>query len=117
LKQQINIVWFKRDLRLLDHEPLKKATQSGTPILLLYIFEPMLLNDAHYSERHFSFIKQSLQNMNDKLAAVATQVLVIESNALQAFQKLQDTYDVKNVFSHQETGLLKTYQRDLGIAN
>jgi deoxyribodipyrimidine photo-lyase len=64
MKQQVNIVWFKRDLRLLDHEPLMRALNSQTPTLLLYIFEPIILNDAHYSKRHFDFIKQSLENMN-----------------------------------------------------
>lgn len=116
MKSQINIVWFKRDLRILDHEPLLKATQSGLPILLLYVMEPMLLKDAHYSERHFNFIKQSLENMNDKLRAITTQVLVIESNAVAAFQKLHEIYEIKNVFSYQETGLLKTYKRDLDMA-
>ena len=57
--QKINIVWFKRDLRLTDHKPLKDAEQSGLPVLLLYIFEPILINDADYSERHWRFVTQS----------------------------------------------------------
>ena len=48
----INIVWFKRDLRLTDHRPLKEAVESGLPLLLIYIFEPELLEESHYSERH-----------------------------------------------------------------
>ncbi|MEO9501152.1 cryptochrome/deoxyribodipyrimidine photo-lyase family protein [Nonlabens ulvanivorans] len=116
MKQSINTVWFKRDLRILDHEPLLKATQSGLPILLLYVFEPMLLKDCHYSKRHFDFIKQSLENMNDKLASLDTKVLTIESEALTAFKILGQQYQIKNVYSYQETGLLKTFKRDLAIA-
>jgi deoxyribodipyrimidine photo-lyase len=112
MKQEVNIVWFKRDLRLLDHEPLMRALSSNVPALLLYIFEPILLNDAHYSKRHFDFIKQSLVNMNEKLAAVGSQLLVIEGDAMQVFETLQNTFDIRNVFSHQETGLLITYKRD-----
>ncbi|MGJ8684300.1 MAG: deoxyribodipyrimidine photo-lyase/cryptochrome family protein [Nonlabens sp.] len=115
MKQSINIVWFKRDLRILDHEPLWKACQFKEPVLLLYIFEPMLLNDPHYSERHFNFIKQSLENMNEKLVVIPTRVLTIESNTLSAFQKIHDLCNIKNVFSYQETGLLKTYKRDIEI--
>ncbi|HAR67023.1 MAG TPA: hypothetical protein DCR55_12530, partial [Lentisphaeria bacterium] len=29
----MNIVWFKRDLRAYDHEPLRQAIKSGDPIL------------------------------------------------------------------------------------
>jgi deoxyribodipyrimidine photo-lyase len=38
----INIVWFKRDLRLHDHEPLVRAANTGEVTLLLYIFEPSM---------------------------------------------------------------------------
>ena len=34
----MQIVWFKRDLRVFDNEALKKASDKG-PILPLYIFE------------------------------------------------------------------------------
>ncbi len=92
-----------------------RALNSDVPALLLYIFEPILLNDAHYSKRHFDFIKQSLVNMNEKLAAVGSQLLILESNALQVFERLQNTFDIRNVFSHQETGLLLTYKRDIQL--
>jgi deoxyribodipyrimidine photo-lyase len=56
----MNVVWLKKDLRLEDHQPLFEAQNSSGKILLLYIFEPELFNDPHYSKRHFDFIKQSL---------------------------------------------------------
>ncbi len=103
-------------MRILDHEPLKKATQEPLPILLLYILEPIILNDAHYSERHFNFIKQSLHNMNEKLQSVPTHVLCVKGDALTIFKSLQNTFNIHMVFSHQETGLLITYQRDIKMA-
>jgi deoxyribodipyrimidine photo-lyase len=39
----MNVVWFKRDLRLADHAPLAAAIDRGEPLLLLYIVEPSLL--------------------------------------------------------------------------
>ena len=35
----MNVVWFKRDLRLADHAPLAAAVDRGEPLLLLYIVE------------------------------------------------------------------------------
>ncbi|MEZ9417647.1 deoxyribodipyrimidine photo-lyase, partial [Vibrio sp. 10N.286.49.E1] len=47
--QTINIVWLKRDLRLTDHAPLRQALSEQHPTVLVYIFEPMLINEPHYS--------------------------------------------------------------------
>jgi len=52
-KQEINIVWFKRDLRLLDHEPLLLAQADGKPVLLVYIFEPSLMAYHDSDIRHW----------------------------------------------------------------
>ena len=38
MKPEINIVWFKRDLRFTDHAPLYFAQQDAAPVLLLYFF-------------------------------------------------------------------------------
>jgi len=55
-RPSINVVWFKRDLRLLDHAPLAAASESALPVLLLYMVEPMLIGDHHFSPRHWRFI-------------------------------------------------------------
>ncbi len=51
---EVSVVWFKRDLRLTDHEPLKQAISLGYPLVLLYLVEPELL-----IKRHWRFIWQS----------------------------------------------------------
>lgn len=38
----IELVWFKRDLRVHDHAALAAAVASGRPVLPLYIIEPEL---------------------------------------------------------------------------
>ena len=112
----LDVVWFKRDLRLYDHEPLFRALQSREKVLLLYIFEPSLLNDKHYSHRHFDFIKQSLQHMQEELLKFHTQILVIESEALDAFQKIHQQFGIRRIYSHQETGLKITFDRDKWVS-
>ena len=39
-QQPINLVWFKRDLRIHDHAPLVAAAAAAGPVLPLYIIEP-----------------------------------------------------------------------------
>ena len=55
----VHVVWFKRDLRTRDHEPLQRALQaaahSGGKVLLLQVFEPGLLAHPTTSSRHVQF--------------------------------------------------------------
>lgn len=113
----MNVVWLKKDLRLIDHEPLFESQKQSGKTLLLYIFEPELKNDPHYSKRHFDFIKQSLEELQLELSKLHTQILIVEGNALAIFKKLHSIHSIKNVFSHQETGINTTYQRDIQLHN
>lgn len=115
-QETINIVWLKRDLRLMDNESIFNAIQESERFLLVYAFEPLLLNDPHYSERHFNFIKQSLVDLNHRLARFESKVLIVESEIIAAFKKILTIYSIKKVFSHQETGILVTYDRDKEFA-
>lgn len=110
----ITVVWLKRDLRLADHEPLLQAANTGLPVLLLYSFEPILLNDPHYSSRHWSFVAQSLKDMKAKLPNGA--LLCVEQNMLELLEQVHQTQQIKYLFSHQEIGLKSTFDRDFEVA-
>ncbi|MBP6756570.1 MAG: deoxyribodipyrimidine photo-lyase, partial [Bacteroidia bacterium] len=112
MKQTINIVWFKRDLRFTDHEPLFHAQQSSLPLLLLYVFEPSVINFHDSDERHWRFVYQSILDMNDKLANLNSCVHIFHHEADYVFCELMKNYTISTVFSHQEIGNELTYQRD-----
>ncbi len=91
------MVWLKRDLRLTDHQALSVATNSDLPVMLIYIMEPMLLSDPHYSERHWRFIWQSLEDMNHQLASVNSQVFIFHGNAVECLDKLMPCFLIKKL--------------------
>ena len=111
-KTPVNIVWFKRDLRLHDNEALHNALNAPHKTLLVYCFEPLLLNDPHYSNRHWNFIKQSLVDLNKTLSLYQTKILCVTSDIIPLLQALNETFDIKHIFSHQETGINATFERD-----
>ena len=115
-KEEINIVWFKRDLRLQDNEAIFNALKSKKRVLFMYVFENSLINDPHYDQRHWNFIKQSIEDLNDELIKFRTKVLCIRTDIMNAFNQLLNTYKINTVYSHQETGLLITYNRDKDFA-
>ncbi len=110
------VVWFKRDLRLTDHEPLHNAIATGEKVLLLFNFEPLWTKDAHYSDRHIGFIKQSLADMQRQLAGFDTQMLLTEMKMVALFSYLHQLHPISGIFSHQETGMDITYDRDKAVA-
>jgi deoxyribodipyrimidine photo-lyase len=114
-KQEIAIVWFKRDLRLTDHEPLALAQAHGLPILLLYCFEPSVMNYDDSDTRHWRFVYQSLQDMQLKLDGIKTRIHIFHQEVLTVFETLQQHYTIKAIFSHQEIGNKITYDRDLAV--
>ncbi len=116
MKEKICIHWFKRDLRLTDNEALSIACSDPRPLLLLYILEPSLEQDAHYSDRHFTFIKESLSNLNQDLAEYQTRVVCAYGEVTDVFRSIQSSYDIESLYSLQETGIQLTYQRDLNLA-
>ena len=112
MKQPVNVIWFKRDLRLRDHKPLQLAVDNGLPAILLYCFEPSLLYYGDSSERHWRFVYQSLQQMQLVLKKFNSVINLAYSEAIIAFEKINDFFSIKHIFSHEETGNQLSYDRD-----
>ncbi|WP_191566257.1 deoxyribodipyrimidine photo-lyase [Metabacillus idriensis] len=49
----MNVVWFKRDLRIADHKPLADAAKYGE-VLPLYAAEPSIWSGDDYSAGTFN---------------------------------------------------------------
>jgi deoxyribodipyrimidine photo-lyase len=111
-KQEIVIVWLKRDLRFTDHAPLYFAQNQNWPILLMYCFEPSVMNYADSDVRHWRFVYESLQEMQSRLYGLKAQMYIFHVEALTVFQQLLDHYKINKIFSHQEIGNKITYDRD-----
>jgi len=111
----INIVWLKRDLRLTDHLPLYNAIQEQENFLILYIYEPSLMQDVHHDERHGRFVEQSLSDIQEELLTYDKKLTIAFGEATEIFQLLIDRYSIKKIFSHEETGLKISYSRDLEL--
>ncbi len=85
-------------------------------MLFLYTFEDFLLKDKHYSNRHWDFVKQSLEDLNQQLLPYSSKVLVVNNSIETVIYSLSKNYHISHIFSHQETGLLNTFKRDLSFS-
>ena len=116
MKQCINLVWLKRDLRTQDHEPLARAEAAGLPYVVLFLFEPSLYTYTDTSARHLQFQYRSIDDMNRTWKAMGRQVHICHGEAADVFNAWIDRFEVRCVFSHRETGTPISYRRDMQIA-
>lgn len=114
-RQSIQVVWFKRDLRLTDHAPLAYAAQSKIPTLLLYCFEPSQMAAPESDLRHLRFIYSSLNDLNRQLLPLQTNIYVSTKEVKDTFLELLQKFNIIQVLSYCETGLQLSYQRDKTI--
>lgn len=115
MSEPIHIVWFKKDLRVFDHEPLKRASLQG-PVLPLYVIEPDLWRLQDMSARHYAFLSESLQELNQELSRLGQPLMLCTGSVTDVLTSLSKRYRIASLWSHEETGNGWTYQRDKEVA-
>jgi len=109
-----NVVWFKKDLRVNDHEPLRKASESGSCIGL-FIVEPEWIKQKENSGFQISFVKDSIKDLQLELSKYNIPLLIRYGQAIHCLDQLKKELSFNKLYSHEETGLWWTYQRDIAV--
>lgn len=113
----INLVWIKRDLRTQDHASFQAAEQQNIPYLPIYIFDPELIAHPDTSPRHLNFIHDSIKDMNKILEPLEKSVQVFYASSGEVLDQLWVLFDIKNIYSYQESGVQVTWERDKSVAH
>ncbi|MFN9847062.1 MAG: FAD-binding domain-containing protein [Alphaproteobacteria bacterium] len=111
----LQVVWFKRDLRVVDHRPLTLAVRAG-PVLPLYIVEPGLWAQPDASARQWDFAAECLKELDQALKTLGQPLYVRTGEAAQILAQLHAQRGIAALWSHEETGNGWTYARDLVVA-
>jgi deoxyribodipyrimidine photo-lyase len=116
MKSIVNIVWFKRDLRINDHAPLFEAVKSGNT-LALYIVEPAYWALPDSSRRQWQFIHDSLLQLDRDLKSLQSKLIIRTGEAVAVFEDLRHSLSKYNIvlWSHEETGNGWTFERDKSV--
>ena len=110
----MEIVWFKRDLRIIDHAPLVEAVECGA-VCPLYIFEPDIWSQPDASRRHYEFLLESLTELDAALSALGQGLIIRVGDAVEVLDTLKAETGFTRLWSHQETGNGWSYARDLAV--
>jgi deoxyribodipyrimidine photo-lyase len=117
MPQKYNIVWYKRDLRVNDHAPLLTASCHDEPVIPLYVVEPDHWLQPDASRRHWHFIYDCLCDLNIELRDLGQELIIKVGNAVDIFAQLHLDYAIGTIYTHEETGNLWSYQRDIAVQN
>ncbi|MEM7489635.1 MAG: FAD-binding domain-containing protein [Pseudomonadota bacterium] len=110
------IVWFKRDLRVADHPALAAAARTGGPVIPLYIAEPEMWVHPDASGRQWAFVAESLAELRRDLAALGAPLIVRQGEVVAVLEAIRQDRPVHRLESHEETGLLWSWERDKRVA-
>lgn len=111
----VQVVWFKRDLRVNDHPALAQASEVGT-VLPLYVVEPELWQQPDASTRHWNFVAETIAGLRKDLGELGQPLVVRTGQIVSVLSELKDRGLVDVLWSHEETGNNWTYQRDRQVA-
>ena len=106
-KKQINIVWFRNDLRTQDHPALEAALNSDLPVIGLYCFEPRLYEDYFYGLKktesfRAQFIIEAVDDLKSNLAKLNIGLKISMDSTVEALKELSDHFDIQSLFYQKE---------------
>ena len=108
------VVWFKRDLRIHDHQPLLEASKCG-PVLPLYVVEPHFWAQPDASARQWEFCRECLEELQQELTALGQPLVTRVGEPTAVLRSLLRQGGIAKLWSHEETGNSWTYKRDRSV--
>jgi deoxyribodipyrimidine photo-lyase len=100
---QVNIFWFRRDLRLEDNAGLYHALKQGLPVVPVFIFDTNILDQLdNKTDRRVEFIHAALEQMQEALLKKGSSLEVYHDTPLHVFKTLLSKYSIERVFTNHD---------------
>jgi deoxyribodipyrimidine photo-lyase len=111
-----HLVWYKRDLRIFDHQPLAEAVVTGEPVVGLFVFEPSIWGQPDLSRRHEQFVRQSLLQLQAEWQKRGAQLFFAVGEMTELLSRILRQHGKFTLWSHEENGTDWTYTRDRAVS-
>ncbi len=117
----MNLLWFRRDLRLSDNEIVTLSCADNAEVLPCFIIDPWFYEQAEVGKARVKFLFESLEDLDRNLRARGSQLYLFEGNSLNVIQEL--TYqliqksDRPKLFLNHDVQVRYGIERDRQIIN
>lgn len=100
------LVWFRRDLRLLDHTALHYALRHCRQVWCLFVFDTDILEPLRQtgltSDRRVDFIHRSVQELDQLLRQAGSRLLIRHGSATHCVPQLATDLRAQAVFTNHD---------------
>lgn len=107
-KEEINLIWFRNDLRVRDQEGLLEASRDESlKTLALYCFDPRHFAKTKYGFRktekfRAQFLIESFQNLKTKLKKLNITLVIFHKKPEDAIDFIKEKFQIKSLFFQNE---------------
>lgn len=102
-KPEVNIFWFRRDLRFFDNTGLFHALKSGKPVLPVFIFDKNILDKLEKPiDLRVQYIHSALSTMQKELISTGSAIKFYHNSPEAAFKDLLANYTIGTVFTNHD---------------
>ncbi|MFQ3614527.1 MAG: deoxyribodipyrimidine photo-lyase, partial [Cyanobacteriota bacterium] len=103
------LLWFRTDLRLLDHEPLRRACEQGSPLIPLYCLDPRQWGQTSFGfpktgPFRSQFLLECLADLRQALQKEGSDLVIRQGYPEAVIPALATEWQVKGVYAHEEVG-------------
>lgn len=103
MRPVVNIFWFRRDLRLEDNAGLFHALNDTEPVLPLFIFDTLILDQLdNKQDSRVEFILDAVHRLHELLAAQGSSIEIGHGAPVDIFRELFTRYDIRKVYTNHD---------------
>ena len=103
MMEEVNIFWFRRDLRLYDNSGLSAATNSKIKVIPIFIFDTSITDKLPNNDRRINFIFDNLAKIDLELKnKFNSSINVFKGEPEEIFKELIRNYKINSVFINND---------------
>ncbi|MEA5447003.1 FAD-binding domain-containing protein [Leptolyngbya sp. CCNP1308] len=105
------VVWFRRDLRISDHEPLLRAAGRGL-VVPVFVFDRALLHHPETGSARVAFLLAALHALDADLKTRGGRLIVRSGDPVQVLPDLVKETDADGIYAHTDVERIYGRVRD-----
>ncbi|MEM8612746.1 MAG: deoxyribodipyrimidine photo-lyase, partial [Cyanobacteria bacterium P01_H01_bin.105] len=108
------LVWFRRDLRIYDHEPLYRAASRGE-VIPIFVFDRALLQHPETGAARVSFMVACLHHLDSDLQRLGGRLILRSGNPVEVLPRLVKETQAEGIYSYTDCERIYGRVRDANL--
>jgi deoxyribodipyrimidine photo-lyase len=99
----MNILWFRRDLRISDNKALSEAASAGSKVSPIFIFDTNILNKLKdKDDRRVYYIWQALGELKENLIKKGLNLQLFYGDPASIFERILKGQNIERIFTNED---------------